>query len=100
MQKRGLVEFGSHTMRHRSLPSISLEEARWEIFESRKRLENKLGRSIVAFAYPYGAGAYVPAIRDAAREAGYAFDFGIRQGYSPWPWKPESGPLKRLYIRG
>lgn len=100
MQKSGLMDFGSHTMRHRNLPSIPIDDARWEIFESRKRLQEKLGRTIVAFAYPYGAGAYVPDIRAAALEAGYSFDFGIRQGYSPWPWNPESGPLKRLFIRG
>ena len=100
MQKSGLADFGSHTMRHRHLPSIPLDDARWEIFESRQRLEDKLGQKIVAFAYPYGSGAYVPAIRAAVREAGYAFDFGVRQGYSPWPWNPDSGPLKRLFIRG
>ncbi|MBI4425599.1 MAG: polysaccharide deacetylase family protein [Elusimicrobia bacterium] len=100
MQDSGLVEFGSHTMRHRNLPSLPLEEARWEIFESKRRLEEKLGRPMTGFAYPYGAGAYAPAVRQAAREAGYPYDFGIRQGISPWPWDPERhGPLKRLFIR-
>jgi len=42
----------------------------------------------------------VPEVRKAALDAGYLFDFGIKQGYAPWPWKPESGPIKRLYIRG
>jgi len=100
MKDSGLVDFGSHTMRHRNLPTLSLEEARWELSESKKRLEQKLGQRMAAFAYPYGAGAYVPAVRAAAREAGYEFDFGIRQGISPWPWDPASGPLKRLFIRG
>lgn len=100
MQDSGAVEMGSHTMRHRHLPSISLEDARWEIFESKQRLEGKLGREIVGFAYPYGAGAYDAPIRALAREAGYRYDFGIKQGISPWPWDPASGPLKRLFIRG
>jgi len=100
MQESGIVDFGSHTMRHRNLAQISLEEVRWELSESKKRLEEKLGRPIPAFAYPYGAGAYVPEVRKAALDAGYLFDFGIKQGYAPWPWKPESGPIKRLYIRG
>ena len=52
------------------------------------------------FAYPYGAGAYVGEVRQAAREAGYRYDFGIKQGISPFPWDPKSGPLKRLIIRG
>jgi len=100
MARSGVIEFGSHTMRHRVLPEIPLEEARWEMFESKKRLEEKIGRPMIGFAYPYGAGAYVPAVRELARAAGYRYDFGIKQGISPWPWKPESGPLKRLLIRG
>lgn len=100
MQRSGLVEFGSHTMRHRNLESISLDDARWELTESKKRLEDKLGREMVGFAYPYGAGAYNPAVRALAREAGYRYDFGIKQGISPLPWDPASGPLKRLLVRG
>lgn len=100
MQDSGVVEFGSHTMRHRNLDKISLEDARWELEESKKRLEDKLGRPMVGFAYPYGAGAYNPDVRRLARAAGYHYDFGIRQGISSWPWSPDSGPLKRLFIRG
>ncbi|MBI3553647.1 MAG: polysaccharide deacetylase family protein [Elusimicrobia bacterium] len=100
MQDSGVVEFGSHTMRHRNLPTIPLDEARWELTESKKRLEEKLGRSMLGFAYPYGAGAYAPEVRRAAREAGYRYDFGIKQGISPFPWNHDSGPLKRLFVRG
>ncbi len=100
MQDSGVMEMGSHTMRHRNLPQIPLDEVCWELQESKRRLEDKLGREMVGFAYPYGAGAYVPEVRQATREAGYRYDFGIKQGISPWPWDPASGPLKRLYIRG
>ncbi|MBI4387111.1 MAG: polysaccharide deacetylase family protein [Elusimicrobia bacterium] len=100
MQNSGWVEFGSHTMKHRNLTALSQQEVRWEVSESKKRIEEKLGRPAIAFAYPYGAGAYASAVRAAAREAGYAFDFGIRQGISPWPWTAEAGPLKRMFIRG
>ncbi len=100
MQSSGLVEFGSHTMRHACLTKLTLDEARWEIVESKKRLENRLDREILAFAYPYGAGAYDPAVRSLVREAGYRYDFGVRQGISPSPWEPGQGPLKRLLIRG
>ena len=100
MQRSGLVEFGSHTMRHQNLARAPLDEVRWELCESKKRLEDKLGRQMLGFAYPYGAGAFVPEVRRLAREAGYRYDFSIRQGISPWPWDPESGPLQRLLIRG
>ena len=100
MQESGVIEMGSHTMGHKNLPTIPLDEVRWQVTESKTRLEEKLGRAMVGFAYPYGAGAYVAEVRKAAREAGYRYDFGIKQGITPWPWKPESGPIKRLYIRG
>lgn len=102
MRDCGLVEFGSHTMRHRNLAQISLEDAGWEIRESKRRLEQEeaVGRPMLGFAYPYGAGAYVPEVRRLAREAGYKYDFGIKQGISPWPWDRDAGPLKRLLIRG
>lgn len=100
LQASGLVGFGSHTMTHRNLARIPLEEARWELAESKKRLEEKLGRAVRFFAYPYGAGAYVPAVRAAALDAGYRCDFAIRQGMAPWPWKPEMGPIPRLFVRG
>jgi peptidoglycan/xylan/chitin deacetylase (PgdA/CDA1 family) len=87
-------------MRHPNLARAPLVEARWELRESKKRLEDKLGREMLGFAYPYGAGAFVPEVRRLAREAGYRYDFSIKQGISPWPWDPESGPLKRLLVRG
>ncbi|MBI5244819.1 MAG: polysaccharide deacetylase family protein [Elusimicrobia bacterium] len=99
LQASGLIGFGSHTMTHRSLAQIPLEEARWEMCESKKRLEEKLGHEVMFFAYPYGAGACVPEVREAARAAGYRYDFAIRQGMAPWPWKPDLGPIPRLFIR-
>lgn len=100
MQDSGVIEFGSHTMRHRNLAQIPLDEVRWELVESKKRLEDTLGREMVAFAYPYGAGAYKPEVRAAAREAGYRFDFSIKQGISRLPWDREREAVRRLLIRG
>jgi peptidoglycan/xylan/chitin deacetylase (PgdA/CDA1 family) len=100
MRASGLVEFGSHTLTHRNLDKISLPEARKEIGESKKRLEDFLGAEVSCFAYPYGAGAYRQDLRDAVREAGYALDFGVKQGINPWPHEPSAGPLRRLFIRG
>lgn len=99
MAASGLVEFGSHTMRHRNLETIPLEEARWELRESKRRLEDALGTAVPCFAYPYGAGARTPAVREAALAAGYAFDFGIRPAKAAWPWDSAQGALARLFIR-
>lgn len=100
MQDSGVIEFGSHTMRHRNLDAIPLEDAKWELEESKRRLEDKLGREMVGFAYPYGAGAYNPAVRKLAREAGYRFDFSVKQGISRLPWDREKEAVRRLLIRG
>lgn len=100
MQDCGVIEFGSHTMRHRNLASIPLDEARWELTQSKERLEDKLGREVLGFAYPYGAGAYQPEVRAAALAAGYRFDFSIKQGISRLPWDREKEAVRRLLIRG
>ncbi|MCX5783914.1 MAG: polysaccharide deacetylase family protein, partial [Elusimicrobia bacterium] len=55
MQNSGLVEFGSHTLNHPSLTTIDLQEVSRQLCESKKILEEKLGRPLCAFAYPYGA---------------------------------------------
>ena len=100
MQESGLMEFGSHTMRHRNLDQAELQDVSWEANESKKRLEELLGREVTAFAYPYGAGAYNPRVRKVVREAGYRYDFGIKQGVTPFSWDEAAGPIKRLFIRG
>lgn len=100
MQESGTIEFGSHTMKHRNLSETSADDVRWELVESKKRLEDKLGREMVGFAYPYGAGAYKPEVRRAALDAGYRFDFSIKQGITRLPWKREEEAVRRLLIRG
>lgn len=100
MQDSGTFEFGSHTMRHRCLTEIPLEDARWELTESKRRLEDKLGKEVLGFAYPYGAGAYDAAVRREALAAGYRFDFGIKQGITLLPWKRDDEAVRRLLIRG
>lgn len=55
MQASGLVEIGSHTCHHRRLlddmPGAELER---EIVDSRKRLEQQLGKPVTLFCYPNG----------------------------------------------
>ncbi|OGR50973.1 MAG: hypothetical protein A2049_03715 [Elusimicrobia bacterium GWA2_62_23] len=100
MQDSGVMEYGSHTMNHVHLPALKLEDAAWEMAESKRQLEAAFGREMCAFAYPYGEGAYVPAVREKALEAGYLFDFSFQQGKTPWPWDRAAGPIDRLFIRG
>ncbi|PYO02273.1 MAG: carbohydrate esterase family protein [Candidatus Rokuibacteriota bacterium] len=53
MRSAGL-SIGSHTVSHKILTRIDLDEAQWEIEESRRRIEKHLGESIRHFAYPNG----------------------------------------------
>ncbi|MBI2116985.1 MAG: polysaccharide deacetylase family protein [candidate division NC10 bacterium] len=68
------MDIGSHTVWHRSLGCLPLEEARREVEQSREILEQRLGHPVKFFAYPFGSRAYgdfTPAIADLLRQAGY-----------------------------
>ena len=99
MQDSGLVEFGSHTMTHPDLRKLSDAALAYELSESKRRLEAALGRRVDAFAYPFGAGAYDERVRAAVLAAGYACDFGVKQGLAPRAWTRDAGPMKRLLVR-
>ena len=55
LSKDPIVTIGSHTITHRALKSLAYEEAEKEIVESKKELEEKTGRKINHFAYPFGS---------------------------------------------
>jgi peptidoglycan/xylan/chitin deacetylase (PgdA/CDA1 family) len=99
MRSSGVFELANHTMRHANLANLPREDVRWEVREAKARLEDGLGSALPAFAYPYGAGAYVPAVRETVFEAGHTLDFGIKQGLASMDRFPDE-PLKRLLIRG
>jgi peptidoglycan/xylan/chitin deacetylase (PgdA/CDA1 family) len=64
-----LVTFGAHSMTHPVLTAVDEPTARKEIFGSRSRLEQFLGREIRFFSFPYGA--HNPHLVGLCREAGY-----------------------------
>lgn len=74
----GLIEVGSHTMTHPSLEILHDEEAKKEIFESKKSLEETFGVSVTSFAYP--AGAYNNETLKLVREAGYTIALTTHPG--------------------
>ncbi len=63
-------EIGSHTLTHPHLTQVSAQQARTEIQDSKKHLEDTFGVLVRHFCYPYGD--WNPAIRDMVMEAGYA----------------------------
>ena len=48
------ISFGAHTVNHPVLTNLPVEQARWEIVQSKKHIEEKLGEKVTAFAYPFG----------------------------------------------
>jgi peptidoglycan/xylan/chitin deacetylase (PgdA/CDA1 family) len=66
------MTIGAHTLTHPILAQLPPELAWSEIVESRARLESALGKSIWAFAYPFGDAASVtPRIVAMTKQAGF-----------------------------
>ena len=51
----GMLSIGSHTMTHPILPTLTEDEIRRELQDSRTRLEARLGRKVDLFCYPNGS---------------------------------------------
>jgi peptidoglycan/xylan/chitin deacetylase (PgdA/CDA1 family) len=66
-------EIGSHTVSHANLGAVSADRARDEIIGSKQALEERLGRPVRWFAYPYGGPEnfrreYLPLLDEAGYE--------------------------------
>jgi peptidoglycan/xylan/chitin deacetylase (PgdA/CDA1 family) len=81
-----LITIGSHTLNHRHLTRISANEARHEISESKRVLEEVTGRKVDLLAYPYGDAN--PAIEALSEDCGYRAAWSVWNGlntrYSLW----------------
>ncbi len=72
------IEFGGHTKTHPRLSSLSIGEAKEEIFESKKATEKKLGIKLLSFAYPYGD--LNEEVKGLVKEAGYRYGVATDSG--------------------
>lgn len=87
MLKNG-IEFGSHSMAHSRLTSLSFLECKEELVQSKKVIEERIGRRIRTLAYPFGGSKdYNGIVEKAAYEAGYECAFslcysGMMNGYT------------------
>jgi peptidoglycan/xylan/chitin deacetylase (PgdA/CDA1 family)/glycosyltransferase involved in cell wall biosynthesis len=81
-EKKGFVdagwEIGAHSMTHPDLTSLDDEQARWEIEESKRRLESDLHAEVVSFAYP--GGKVDERLKRLVREAGFSFGISTDAG--------------------
>lgn len=69
------IDVGSHGVTHAHLTRLSDEELRRELVESKRQIEDELGRPCPDFAYPYGE--HDERVRRAVRAAGYERAYGL-----------------------
>ena len=95
MQDSGIVTFGSHALGPEPLINIKSEqELKKQIFDSKKILEEKLGRRINAFSYPEGR--FNNRIKQLVIEAGYKLAVATNPGKKSA--NDDTFALKRLRI--
>ena len=69
------IQFGSHTVTHPDMRSLSPEQIEYELGCSKETLESQLGERVTSFAYPYAFPEedknFVRYLRDALENQGY-----------------------------
>ncbi len=99
------IEIGAHTMTHPILARTPEGEARDEILESRRRLEDITGASVLSFAYPNGkpgrdyAREHVNAVRDAGFELAVSTSWGAATAQTDPFQIPRIAPWDRQPLR-
>jgi len=73
-------EVGSHSLTHPQLDLLSIEDARHEIAESKRLLEEELGERVEGFCYPHGF--FNASVREAVAGAGYSYACAVRHKLS------------------
>ncbi|SRR5258706_4257415 len=94
-------EIGSHTMNHPNLTTLEPKDVKIEMEKSRRVIGDFLDQIPETFAYPYGAGEDVPAIRASAKSAGYRVAVGVHAGkWTVGQLKSNPYNLPRIFVRG
>ena len=86
-------EIGSHSMTHRNLSRLDAAEARRQIMDSKKQLEDQFGVPVRHFCYPHGRfnAATVALVEEAGYETACTTCFGVN-GPGQHPYE-----LKRMF---
>ena len=71
------IDFGAHTVNHSILTNVSLKEAKFEILESKKVIENNIQKEVKSFAYPNGN--FSPFIIDILKNNGFECALALKQ---------------------
>lgn len=73
-----IVGIGSHTLSHGNLRYMTVEEIEDEVIRSKREIEGRTGRQVLAFSYPYGY--YDPRVIRAVASAGFMFAVTTERG--------------------
>jgi peptidoglycan/xylan/chitin deacetylase (PgdA/CDA1 family) len=67
------MDIGGHTVTHLNLPNADQADARSEIINCKKLIENKIGRQVGHFSYPNGGNYdyYNNVVKDYVKQADY-----------------------------
>jgi peptidoglycan/xylan/chitin deacetylase (PgdA/CDA1 family) len=91
---RGGVTIGSHTVTHPRLGALGPAEVDQELGDSRTSLEDRTGRPVTSFAYPYGE--CTPAVRSAVLRH-YAIACGTELDWVRGDADPAALPRIEMY---
>ncbi len=87
MHANGMT-FGAHTVNHPILGRLPIDQQRWEIQESRKRIEQELGERIRTFSYPVGgSSSCTTETMDCLRQEGFQWAFRYGVGFRSDPFE-------------
>lgn len=96
MRKEGGFGYGSHSVHHHDLTTLSQRELDLELMESKRLIEVKIQDRVSSIAYP--AGSYNDFVKDRAKAAGYLA--GWKKGGGPVTPSDEMLMLPRVRVSG
>ena len=103
---RNGFEIGSHSLSHADLTTLYLNEAKYELEESKHQLETLIKKSVYGFCYPKGK--FNSEVKSLVKQVGYKYARTIGEGsYTFSPERPYAivptiqvyNKLMRRYIR-
>jgi peptidoglycan/xylan/chitin deacetylase (PgdA/CDA1 family) len=92
------LSIGSHGHSHHKLAGLDGDSQRRELAESKRILEDRLGREVAALAYPYGwPGTYTAETKAIAAQSGYRVAFASLEGINR-PGSLDPFEIRRLGV--
>lgn len=91
------IEIGSHTLSHPNLTNLDRRAAEKEISDSKKKIEDMIGKKVRYFAYPFGSRqAFSDPVKQIVRDSGYERAYTNIMGFNDADTDPYE--LRRIRI--